>query len=84
MEPAIRGHTKAGEGRNMNGFFMAVVRAARWICIGTVILLLALAAGLLIAPDLIREILRWTLIALAILGAVCILWVYLRSHHPKT
>lgn len=63
----------------MNEFMLVVIRIARFLCIAAVILLVAVAAGLMLAPELVWQIVRYALIVICIAAAVGFLVSWLRS-----
>ena len=63
----------------MNEFMLVVIRIARFLCIATVILLVAVAAGLLLAPELLWQIVRYALIFICLGAAGFLLVSWLRS-----
>ena len=63
----------------MNEFLQAVIRIARFLCIASVILLATVALGLLLAPELLWQLVRYALIVICIAAAVGFLVSWLRS-----
>lgn len=66
----------------MYEFMTAVIRIARFISVAAVLLLIAVAAGLIFAPELLWQLVRYALALICIIGAVgiCISWIRRRKH----